>query len=80
MCHVMLYNMCHVTLYNMCHVMLYNMCHVMLYNMCHVMLYKAEVALWPSFFMSRHMLSHKYVTTFTPREFWRSHVWDINDI
>ena len=32
------------------------------------------------FFMSRHMLSHKYVTTFTPRESWRSHVWDINDI
>ena len=22
------------------------------------------------------MLSHKYVTTFTPRESWRSHLWD----
>ena len=32
------------------------------------------------FLMSRHMLSHKYVTTLTPRESWRSHVWDINDI
>ena len=41
---------------------------------------KAGVALWPFFFMSRHMLSHKYVATFTPRESWRSHVWDINDI
>ena len=41
---------------------------------------KAGVALWPFFLMSRHMLSHKYVTTFTPRKSWRSHVWDINDI
>ena len=32
------------------------------------------------FVMPRHMLSHKYVRTFTPRESWRSHLWDINDI
>lgn len=32
------------------------------------------------FLMSRHKLSHKYVATFTPRESWRSHLRDINDI
>ena len=48
--------------------------------------FEKEVSFWQVshcglfIFMSRHMLSHKYVTTFTPRESWRSHVWDINDI